>query len=231
MSETPGVLANNLVRQVHTPDGIDYGHIRYETVDVMDVAAGTTGTKIVTWPYPVGISSAALYRVVNTSDWSEAQDYGDTLCAYVDLVSGYNQLTSTAEVDDTSLFLPPSVIARAENGGIGLSVGDFLGTGDNIDSDPQYHVTGVNRETGEVSIAGAVTAQLTAGTVLHMHRFFVGRPDSPYRVIPGAVRRWGEDTFDSALVPTGVPLKVVYHNASGVERSALGEISILYGDA
>jgi len=231
MAETPGIPAFNQVRQVHTPDGLDAGHIRYEPVEVMNVAAGAIGTTSVAWPYPVGISSATLFKIVNMNGGdfdTDSTSYEDHFWSYTDVEHPSLALTQALSVDDESLFIHPDVIAQLK-----LSVGDYISDGDDLVNDNHFHIVAIDRVTGEVTFETPSTVAINIGTLVHMHRFFVGRgPEKPYRLIPGVLRHWGDDTFDSALLAPGVPLKVAYkNNDDTVARSILGEVSILYGDA
>jgi len=225
MSEEEGVLAGNLFRQVHTPEGLKSGHIRYESLDILNVAAGESKVETKSWPYPIGVSSGALLKVVNAEGGSESTDLGDFISVWVDIEHPSLALTQNATTGDSTVYIPQLLIEP-----LGMSQGDFLAIGNDDDNDVYLHIIEINRETGEITLKDELEDDLSIGTSLHMHRYFVGTPPANYRVIPGVVRTWGEDTFDSALLPANTPLRMKMVNNGSVAKSAYGELSILYGD-
>lgn len=231
MSEVPGVPATNHIRQVHTPDGLDVGHIRYESLDILSVAPGATGVIPVDWPYNVGISSGALLCVVDAATGEPAGTIDDEVTVYGDTIHPSLVLAQNADQNDTVVYLPVEVLLAIQ-----LSVGDFLCFDASEPGSEEGHIINIDRETGAVTLQTGLNAAYAAGTVIHRHRYFVGRKDKPYRVVPHHVRKWGEDTFDSALLPAGTPLRMTFKNGDDPQaqdaktKHALGEISILYGD-
>lgn len=225
-SEIPGIKSTNLLKQVHTPDELENGHIRYETSLIENVPPGEYRTITKMWPYNVGISSGSI-RVVDLQTNMESNDYYDSMLVWVDIVHPSLVAVQQSDLGSYSIFLAPAIIA-----GVSLSQGDVLATGNDLDNDRFFHIVSINRETGEVKIDIQLDADLPVMTNLHMHRYFVGTPSEPYHVIPRSIRRWGEDTFDSSFLPANVPLRLSFRNNqnAGSNKTAIAELSILYGD-
>lgn len=233
MSETPGVDTTKKVRILHTAEGQEIGHIRYEGVIIPDVAPGATGEVRVSWPYAVSITSGMIRGAYDVANSSEAAELGDEICAFVD-IRGAGLVLSNIVNGDSEIIVNEELAAFVDPG-------DFIAFGHENDA-KEYQIVsktlipdpdGDGPATGilYLDLESPMDASVDPMTWIQVHRYFVGRADAYYPLAPKVAREWGRDTTDSSPLPPYVEIVMRFHNAGETAtKTAIGDLGLLYGD-
>lgn len=217
--EVPGVSLIAGVKVDHRADaGSEIaGHILHESVQITDVAPNDSGTKSVSFDFDVDVINGDLYGAINAVSGELALEYGDAVEVWATAVVGV--LGTDAISGSTDVTVPSTVMSNVD-------VGDYI----EIDGDGKNHwVIAKDADNDVITLKDPLDVTHSAGSVVRLQRYFVGRPSNPLKLVPGRSYGWGAATFSGARLPKGNTINMRFHNSSGsITKHVLGAIVILY---
>lgn len=225
MSEQLGVNALGIVRIAHAPQGTDVGgHIRYDALVLPAAEPGKWATLPMTWPYKIGLLSGRMTGLVDQDDQATPYDVGDMIKVHADPgIVGINVVAVPANTK--TLTVSATVIQNVTRGDyIQLPM---LG--------PEWlHILDCDEDLSTITLETGIKDTIHVGYPIAMRRYFVGREDQGVHLLPDVggtnhLSEWGKDTFDSSLVPPGMPICFRFFNASQTKtKTAYGDVALLY---